>query len=120
MTGENVKRILLSKGMKISDVADRLGESLPNTSAMFKVQDIKTGVLERISSACDIPLSEFYGIAPFNIASGDNNTQIAGNGNTVNANVEKLIDSLSKKDEQIDRLLSIIERLQHQSAETTI
>lgn len=58
-------------------------------------------------------------------AKGDNNTQVAGNGNNVNVTTtslleelaaqrkltEKAQEQLSKAQEQIDRLLSIIEKL---------
>ena len=58
-------------------------------------------------------------------AKGDNNTQVAGNGNNVNVTTKSLLEELaaqrklteraqeqvSKAQEQIDRLLSIIEKL---------
>lgn len=52
-------------------------------------------------------------------AKGDNNTQIAGNGNNVNmSTIDKALDEISeqrklvaKSQEQIDRLLSIIENM---------
>lgn len=55
------------------------------------------------------------------VAQGDNNTQVAGNGNHVNATstLDKAIDEIAeqrklvaKSQEQIDRLLSIIDRMQ--------
>lgn len=112
MTGQAVKQILTSRGVKIVDLAEKMGESIQNMSSLLKVQDIKTGTLERISKASEIPISEFYGVAPFNIANGDGNTQVAGNVSHVNTDLSKLVDSINKKDEQIDRLLSIIERMQ--------
>ena len=54
-------------------------------------------------------------------ANGDNNTQVAGNGNNVNASptLDKAINEIAeqrklvaKSQEQIDRLLAIIERMQ--------
>lgn len=58
-------------------------------------------------------------------AKGDNNTQVAGNGNNVNVTTKSLLEELaaqrkltekaqeqvSKAQEQIDRLLSIIEKM---------
>ena len=53
-------------------------------------------------------------------ANGDHNTQIAGNGNSVNgiASIDKALDEIAaqrqvvqKSQEQIDRLLSIIENM---------
>ena len=114
MTGQEVKQILISRGVKIVDLAEKMGESQQNLSSLLKVQDIKTGTLERIAEASCIPLQDFFGISPFNIANGDGNTQVAGNVNNVNAEISKLIDSINKKDEQIDRLLSIIESMSKQ------
>ena len=54
-------------------------------------------------------------------ANGDNNTQVAGNGNNVNSSptLDKAIDEIAeqrklvaKSQEQIDRLLAIIEKMQ--------
>ena len=54
-------------------------------------------------------------------ANGDNNTQVAGNGNNVNASptLDKAINEIAeqrklvaKSQEQIDRLLAIIEKMQ--------
>lgn len=122
MSGEEVRQILYLKGVKITELAERLGESQANTSAMFKVQDIKTGTPERISKASEIPISEFYGVAPFNIANGDGNTQVAGNGNTISSSeleksLSKALEELAaqrklteKAQEQIDRLIGLLER----------
>ena len=122
MSGEEVRQILYLKGVKITELAERLGESQANTSAMFKVQDIKTGTLERISKASEIPISEFYGVAPFDIANGDGNTQVAGNGNTISSSeleksLSKALEELAaqrklteKAQEQIDRLIGLLER----------
>lgn len=109
MTGEQLEQFLQGRGVKKLDTADKLGMSLQNYCAIFKTKDIKTGMLERISSATGIPIPEFYGIATYSLVAGDGNTQVAGNNNMVNT--EGFVALLSKKDEQIDRLLSIIENL---------
>ena len=122
MTGEAVKQILYLKGIKITELAERLGISQQNMSSQLTVKDIKTGTLERIAEASGVPLSEFYGIAPFNIANGDGNTQVAGNGNTISSSeleksLSKALEELAaqrklteKAQEQIDRLIGLLER----------
>ena len=83
--------------------------SLQNYCAIFKTKDIKTGMLERISQATGIPIPDFYGVSTYSLVAGDGNTQVAGNNNMVNT--DGFVALLAKKDEQIDRLLSIIENL---------
>lgn len=41
---------------------------------------------------------------------GDNNTQVAGNSNQINTISDKFIALLQKKDEQMDRLLTLLEQ----------
>lgn len=122
MTGEQVENILTSKGVKKVDVAEKLGMTIQNFCAIFRVKDVKSGTLERIAEASGVPLSEFYGIAPFNIANGDGNTQVAGNGNTISSSeleksLSKALEELAaqrklteKAQEQIDRLIGLLER----------
>ena len=119
MTGLQLEQIFQKKSIKKVDVAEALGMSLQNFCAVFRVQDVKSGIIEKISAATGISIAEIYGEVAYCVNNSEGNTQV-GNGNTINTTHDKLIDSLAKKDEQIDRLLSIIERLQHQSAETTI
>ena len=61
MNGEAVKIILRSKGVKLNSLAVRLEETPQNMSSLLNVADIKTGLLERISAATGIPISEFFG-----------------------------------------------------------
>lgn len=79
MTGKTVKEILYKKDRKLIEIAETMGISTQNMSALLKVQDIKTGVLEQIAKAADIPIAEFFGGAPVASIQGDHNTQIAGN-----------------------------------------
>lgn len=60
MKGALVKDILLSNGYKLKDIADLMGETPQNLQAMLKVEDIKTGVLERISSAIGKNITFFF------------------------------------------------------------
>ena len=52
--------ILLSNGYKLKDIADLMGDPPQNLQAMLKVEDIKTGVLERISSAIGKNITFFF------------------------------------------------------------
>lgn len=41
----------------------------------------------------------------------DGSTAVAGNGNTINPETGQFLELLKKKDEQLDRLISIIEKI---------
>lgn len=109
MTGLQVKQILLKNGYVLNDIATKLGESSQNFSAALKVKDIKTGILERIATAIDKPIGFFFdSAAPIAFADSGSNA-VAGNNNNINADMSIFLDLIAKKDEQIDRLLKIIE-----------
>ncbi len=113
MTGEQLESFLNGRGVKKIDVAEKLGMSLQNYCAIFRTKDIKTGMLERISAATNISIPEFYGSSSsVAISTGEGNTQVAGN--NIKVNSEGVVGLLAKKDEQIDRLLSIIESMSKQ------
>lgn len=105
----------------MSDVAERIGVSLQNLSAMLAREDIRTGLLEKIAAAIGEPISFFYGETPAGsqaTASGDGSTAIAGNGNKVHEGADKFLTELAaqrglteKAMEHNGRLLGIIEQL---------
>ena len=53
MKGEEVKKILEEDGLQLSDVAERLNISPQNFNNWLGVQDIKTGILDKIARAID-------------------------------------------------------------------
>ena len=118
MTGESVKAFILKKGYNVAQVADMIGTSQQNLAANLKHSDVRSGLLEKISSVLGIPLLEFYGgtVSPVQTAVGDNNTQVGGDYQASNPDVLELlkmkdeqlsltIKQVSKAQEQMDRLL---------------
>ena len=86
MNGDRIKIILKEHKVKITELAQMLGESQSNTSALLSGTDVKTGLLERISAATGIPISEFFGEKTSLMATmhgGTGNKMIAGSGNTM-------------------------------------
>lgn len=61
MKGEVVKKVIAAHGFTQQEVADRIGKTLANLSAQLGKDDIRTGLLEDISKATDIPVHEFLG-----------------------------------------------------------
>ena len=111
MKGEQVKEILKRHGIALNDLAARMGESPQNLQSMLRAADIKTGVLERIAAAINESLYFFFGDEQ--TVTGTGNTAIQGNGNHVNSETTQFLALLRKKDEQIDRLLTLLEELKH-------
>lgn len=81
------------------NLSERFIKKLYNLDSRLSEEWIKTG-------AGDMLIIE----ATHSIT-GDGNTAIHGNGNQVNGEVSRFLALLEKKDEQMDRLLAIIEKL---------
>lgn len=73
MNGEHVKKKLAASGHNIAEVAKILGMSRQNLSQSLSSQDVKTGLVEKISNALGLPVSYFFGEDNGNnaVASGD-------------------------------------------------
>jgi len=113
MKGIEIKKILSENGVSVAHIARLLGLSQQNLSAALQKDDIRTGLLEDIAGAIGKDVPFFYGVdssAPGAIAAGENSTAVSGSRNNVNS--QQFVALLTKKDEQIDRLLKIIETLQ--------
>ena len=105
--------------MSISQIAQAIGKPATN------LYDIQKGKLNGVSEKlADLILSQFphYNktwlmtgegemLAP-SMQAGDGSVQVAGNASNVNAGktIDKLVELLKKKDEQIDRLISLLEK----------
>lgn len=132
MNGEAVKKILKSKGVKLNSLAILLEETPQNMSSLLNVADIKTGLLERISAATGIPISEFFGEKASISATmhgGNGNKMINGTGNTMTEGMpadvvalkreiellQKMVDDkdaeLKRKVDETNKLLEIIQKL---------
>lgn len=110
MNGDAVKKILRERKVKLNTIASSLGESPQNVSSMLNASDVKSGVIERISTVTGIPISEFFGEQASISATmhgGSGNRMLAGMGNVMNSGSAELIAALK---EQIETLKAIIEK----------
>lgn len=127
---EKIEKLLEYLEINAKVLSEKLGYERPQI-----IYDIQKGKTKRISEdlACKITsvyseVSKSWLLADegemlrggvSQNAKGDNNTQIAGNGNNVNAStLDKALDEIAeqrklvaKSQEQIDRLLAIIEKM---------
>lgn len=109
MNGEAVKKILKSKGMKLNSLAILLEETPQNMSSLLNVADIKTGLLERISAATGIPLSEFFGEKSSISATmhgGNGNKMMTGVGNMMGDGSSELVAALKGEIEMLKGIIA--------------
>lgn len=103
MNGKDLKKIIMSEGLTIAEVARRLGTSQQNLTCALGKDDIRTGLLEKIAAAMEKPLAFFYGEAYGSVqqmVTGNNNTQVAGNSNNLDS-AGTVLELLKIKDEQL-------------------
>lgn len=110
MKGLTIKEILRKNGYTVTGVAEKLGESNQNLFALLGKDDVRSSLIERISEATGLPIAAFYGEAYTSSATASGNSvAVSGDGNSVNSISERFISLLEKKDEQMDRLIGMLE-----------
>ena len=108
MKGIILKNFLAGKGYNVSEVARLLGLSQQTLSAALGSEDVKSSLVERISSVVGVPLSELYGEKSSISATmhgGSGNRMQAGTGNVMSSGNAELVAALK---EQIETLKGII------------
>lgn len=110
MSGKELKKILKDEGVNLTELAKLLGyDNDQRLHSALKAEDVKSGLIEAIAKATNKNVGFFYKDTHGTIAS-DNSVAISGDGNSINAISERFIGLLEKKDEQMDRLIGIIEK----------
>ena len=110
MDGEQLKKALADRKISISEAARRLGIAQSTLSAALQNDDVRTGLLEGIAEVCGTTPAYFYtgessGSAVVGTA---NQSTVIGKQDGGTRALER---QLEVKDDQIDRLLKIIENL---------
>lgn len=108
MKGSELKKILQQEGVNLSDLAKKMGfESDQRLHSALKAEDVKSGLIEKIATATNKSVGYFY---QTNIAIATDNSIAFNKVNEQETNSNnRFIALLEKKDEQIDRLITIIE-----------
>ena len=93
-----------------------IGKSQQVLASALKHDDVRTGLLEDIAKAMGKPLSFFYGetYGPVSQVTGNNNTSVAGNDNTVGSPDERLMELLMTKDSQLTMAMKQTDKAQEQ------
>ena len=111
MTGVELKNRLIETRYTMAEIARKMGIKPQDLNALFKVQDTKTGTIERLAEALELPIAYFYGESFGSISnvSGNNNATATGNNNTVSNSVsstdDRLLALLLNKDEQLNKAM---------------
>lgn len=120
MEGKIAKKVIASTGKTATQVAKTLGMSQQNLSNSLSSADVKSGLIERISSALGISVADFYRRAYADDAAvslssnGDHSPNVNGDGNTIEAGsaaIEKMIDTINAQQATIDKQTDIISNL---------
>lgn len=117
MKGTTLKGRLEASGYTKTFISEKLGIKPQTLNTYFLADDVKTGTLEKLSEALDIPISYFYGESfgfgntHTQTISGNGNTSVAGNSNTVGRSDDILLQLLKSKDDQLTRAQHQIDEL---------
>ena len=97
MNGKTIKDVLSQRGIAQAEIAKLLGTTPNNLNNMLAKDDVRTGLLESIAEAANLPISVFYGDT-YTVLGNNNAT---GSHNTVNTSDDRIISLLLSKDEQL-------------------
>ena len=114
MNGKTIKDVLTKNGIAQAEIAKRIGLAANNLNNMLAKDDVRTGLLESIAEAANIPISVFYGDSY--TVNGSNNA--TGNNNTVNLSDDRLLSLLVSKDEQLTMAMNQTSKAQQQMDRT--
>lgn len=106
MSGLELKQFLLSQGLTLADVRKRLNITSQLIDGLLKVNDVKSGFLERIAKVYDKDIRWFYGLDKESCTS-----EPTENEKCLQETVADLRASLKVKDEQISSLIKLLEKV---------
>lgn len=110
MEGKLLKEKLRQTGKTFREIAALAGMSPQLLNQTFNADDVRSGTIEKILQGLGLPMSYLYEPLDGNTAIG--NIANAVNGTvTINQAQQALTEQLVIKDNQISRLLGIIEKL---------
>jgi len=118
MEGKTIKQKLLELGIAQLELANKLGTTPQSLSSILHAKDVRSGTIEKIASALNLPLSYFYGeteIGTHAIATG--NKAVAAVNSTITdlpqsvQVLEERVKSLENLIQEKERLIKVYERL---------
>ncbi len=111
MNGGKIIAVLRKYDRTQTELAEKLGTTSQNLSAALKKDDIKTGLVERVSAALDIPLWEFYGGTPVQTVNQNGDGGVRVNGNNNSCNSTDMLEIIRDQQKSISQLSDTISNL---------
>ena len=108
MKGEEVKLKLKKAGVSITEIASLLGMSRQSLSQALSVKDVKTGLIEDLSKALNVPLSYFYNDSSSQNAVANGNKSVAAINSNISSSAE---DDLKERVKALESIIAEKERL---------
>lgn len=116
MTGKVLQeRIAAVSNIPFNTIAEKIGVSAQSMYQFFTAKDVKSGLIEKVCEVLDIDIATLYGQEQqgINNNAGDVITghNVANRTNEESKQMISILDNqLRVKDEQIDKLLNILNR----------
>ena len=112
MKGEEVKLKLKKAGVSITEIASLLGMSRQSLSQALSVKDVKTGLIEDLSKALNVPLSYFYNDSSSQNAVANGSKSVAAINSNISSSAEDVLKERVKALESIvaekERLINVL------------
>ena len=115
MKGADLKEKLRTSTYTMAEIAQKIGVSPQNLNASFSSEDVKSGLLEKLSQALEVPLAYFYGDS-YNVQ-GNGNALATGDHSTASSSDDRLISLLMSKDTQLTMSMQQTSKAQEQITE---
>lgn len=112
MKGKDIKDVLAKYEIAQAEIARLLGLTPNNLNNMLAKDDVRTGLLESIAEAANIPISVFYGDS-YTVCNNTGATAI--NNSTATASDSRLVDLLLSKDNQLTMAMNQTSKAQAQT-----
>lgn len=111
MTGQRIKEILAAEDISLAELSRLLGyEGDQRLHNALRSDNVKSGLLEDIARVTHKSVCFFYPNDNCGTANAfDSSVAVLGSQNQITTISERFLGLLEKKDEQIDRLLSLME-----------
>lgn len=109
MNGKELKQILVAEGINLSELARALGfANDQRLHSALRAEDVKSGLIESIAKVTNKSVCSFYQ-SRLGVLEKENITSTLESDNSITKISEKFISLLEKKDEQMDRLITLLE-----------
>lgn len=108
---EKIKQLCRVNNVTQKQLYSAIGVTDAGMRKMYARNSCDASLLEKIADYFNIGISVFFDSDNDSVSAVNNSLAIHGNGNSANNDTSAFLMLLSKKDEQIDRLLGIIEKM---------